>query len=51
MLLKKLKDKKFQKELSNKYSYILIDEFQDTSNYQFLLLQRLLTNKSNFCGR
>lgn len=48
MLLKKLKDKKFQKELSNKYSYILIDEFQDTSNYQFLLLQRLLTNKSDF---
>ena len=50
MLLKKLKDKKFQKELSNKYSYILIDDFQDTSNYQFYY-QRLLTNKSNFCGR
>ncbi|MGI6360307.1 MAG: ATP-dependent helicase [Acholeplasmatales bacterium] len=48
ILLKKLKNKQFKKYLSSKYPYILIDEFQDTSKYQFLLLQRLLNEESHF---
>lgn len=48
ILLKKLKNKQFKKYLSSKYPYILIDEFQDTSKYQFLLLQRLLNEESYF---
>ena len=51
ILLKKLKNKQFKKDLSSKCPYILIDEFQDTSKYQFLLLQGLLNEESHFCGR
>lgn len=43
-------NKKFKNNIINKYKYIFIDEFQDTSVVQYELIKRILTNKSMcFC--
>ncbi|MFA5719852.1 MAG: 3'-5' exonuclease, partial [Acholeplasmataceae bacterium] len=41
LLLEKLKNKTFESHLKNQYKYIFIDEFQDTSSYQFSLVKHL----------
>ena len=37
------------KEVSQKYQYILVDEYQDTNNLQFKLLEKLTSTHSNIC--
>ncbi len=37
------------KEISNKYQYIMVDEYQDTNEIQLLLLKKLCTNHNNIC--
>ena len=36
-------------EISQKYQYIMVDEFQDTNELQYLLLQKLCTTHDNIC--
>lgn len=37
------------KSVSQKYQYILVDEYQDTNNLQFKLLQKLTSTHNNLC--
>ncbi len=37
------------KETSEKYQYIMIDEYQDTNELQFRLLKKLCTSHNNLC--
>ena len=37
------------KEISNKYQYIMVDEYQDTNEIQLLLLKKLCTTHNNIC--
>ena len=37
------------KEISDKYKYIMIDEYQDTNELQLKLLQKLCTSHNNIC--
>ncbi len=37
------------REISQKYQYILVDEYQDTNHLQFKLLQKLATTHNNLC--
>ncbi len=37
------------REISQKYQYILVDEYQDTNNLQFKLLQKLASTHNNLC--
>jgi len=37
------------KEISNKYQYIMVDEYQDTNEIQLLLLKKLCLTHSNIC--
>ena len=37
------------KQTSDKYQYIMIDEYQDTNELQLKLLQKLCTNHNNLC--
>ncbi|RUM70691.1 MAG: ATP-dependent helicase, partial [Sulfurovum sp.] len=37
------------KEISNRYKYIMIDEYQDTNELQFRLLKLLVTEHNNLC--
>ena len=37
------------KETSQRYKYIMVDEYQDTNDLQFLLLQKLTTSHDNIC--
>ena len=37
------------KEISDKYQYIMVDEYQDTNEIQLLLLKKLCTNHNNIC--
>ncbi len=36
-------------EISQRYRYILVDEYQDTNNLQFKLLQKLAATHNNLC--
>jgi len=36
-------------EISNKYQYIMVDEYQDTNEIQLLLLKKLCKNHNNIC--
>ncbi len=36
-------------EISKKYQYIMVDEFQDTNELQYLLLQKLCSTHNNIC--
>jgi DNA helicase-2/ATP-dependent DNA helicase PcrA len=38
-----------RKETSNKYKYIMVDEYQDTNELQFQLLELLSSEHSNIC--
>ncbi len=37
------------REISHKYQYILVDEYQDTNDLQFKLLQKLSSTHNNLC--
>ena len=37
------------KEISQKYQYIMVDEYQDTNDIQLLLLKKLCTTHNNIC--
>lgn len=37
------------KDISQKYSYIMVDEYQDTNELQLKLLQKLCTSHNNLC--
>ncbi len=37
------------REISQQYRYILVDEYQDTNNLQFKLLQKLASTHNNLC--
>ena len=37
------------KEISNKYQYIMVDEYQDTNEIQLLLLKKLCSTHNNIC--
>ncbi len=43
------KDKELAYETSEKYKYIMVDEYQDTNELQFKLLQKLCSNHNNLC--
>jgi len=36
-------------EVSSKYKYIMVDEYQDTNDIQFKLLKKLCSNHNNIC--
>jgi len=42
-------DKVLRKEVSNKYQYIMVDEYQDTNELQFRLLEHLCSEHGNLC--
>lgn len=49
LMLKKMKaDRKFATQIKEKFDYIFIDEFQDTSKIQYDLIKTLKTNKNAF---
>ncbi len=37
------------REISQKYQYIMVDEYQDTNDLQFKLLEKLTTSHKNLC--
>jgi len=43
------KNKTLCDETSQKYNYILVDEYQDTNDLQFKLLQKLTSKHNNLC--
>ena len=43
------KDDKLRKETSNRYQYIMVDEYQDTNELQFKLLELLASEHNNLC--
>ncbi len=40
---------KLRRDISNRYRYIMVDEYQDTNELQFKLLQLLASEHSNLC--
>jgi len=40
---------KLRKEVSNRYKYIMVDEYQDTNELQFRLLEHLASEHGNIC--
>ncbi len=42
-------DEKLAKETSEKYKYIMVDEYQDTNELQYRLLRLLCTTHNNLC--
>lgn len=42
-------DENFTKEQSQKYHYIMVDEYQDTNELQFQILKKLCTTHENLC--
>jgi len=42
-------DKELRKETSNRYKYIMVDEYQDTNELQFKLLELLASEHGNLC--
>lgn len=47
IMLKKLQNKAFKTKITNTYTHIFVDEFQDTSLYQFALLKHLKSSKTH----
>ncbi len=43
------KDKTLRKETSERYQYIMVDEYQDTNELQFKLLELLASEHNNLC--
>lgn len=43
------KNKEIAKEVSEKYQYIMVDEYQDTNHLQYLLLKCLCSTHQNLC--
>ena len=43
------KDPALRKETSNRYKYIMVDEYQDTNELQFKLLELLSSEHNNLC--
>jgi DNA helicase-2/ATP-dependent DNA helicase PcrA len=43
------KDKELCKQTSLKYQYIMVDEYQDTNELQFKLLEKLCSEHNNLC--
>ena len=43
------KDPELRKETSNRYQYIMVDEYQDTNELQFKLLELLASEHKNLC--
>ena len=44
-----LQDKELRRETSNRYQYIMVDEYQDTNELQFKLLELLASEHGNLC--
>ncbi|WP_069636925.1 ATP-dependent helicase [Campylobacter pinnipediorum] len=42
-------DDELAKNISNRYNYIMVDEYQDTNELQYKLLRKLCTSHSNIC--
>ncbi|AQW85880.1 UvrD/REP family helicase [Campylobacter pinnipediorum subsp. caledonicus] len=42
-------DDELAKKISNRYKYIMVDEYQDTNELQYKLLRKLCTSHSNIC--
>jgi len=42
-------DEELADEISQRYRYIMVDEYQDTNDLQFKLLQKLCTSHNNIC--
>lgn len=42
-------DKELARESSKRYNYIMVDEYQDTNDLQFRLLEKLCTEHQNIC--
>ncbi len=42
-------DPELRKEISNRYQYIMVDEYQDTNELQFKLLEHLCSEHGNLC--
>lgn len=42
-------DKELCEQTSNRYQYIMVDEYQDTNDLQYKLLQKLCTSHQNLC--
>jgi DNA helicase-2/ATP-dependent DNA helicase PcrA len=42
-------DKELRKEISERYQYIMVDEYQDTNELQFKLLEHLSSEHNNLC--
>jgi len=42
-------DEQLRKETSNRYQYIMVDEYQDTNELQFKLLELLASEHNNLC--
>jgi len=42
-------DDKLRRETSNRYQYIMVDEYQDTNELQFKLLELLASEHNNLC--
>ncbi|OPA77065.1 ATP-dependent DNA helicase [Campylobacter pinnipediorum subsp. pinnipediorum] len=42
-------DDELAKKISNRYNYIMVDEYQDTNELQYKLLRKLCTSHSNIC--
>ena len=40
---------KLKEEISNKYQYIMVDEYQDTNELQYRLLSHLASSHNNLC--
>jgi len=44
-----LQDSKLREEISKKYQYIMVDEYQDTNELQYQLLKLLASEHNNIC--
>ena len=42
-------DDELRREISNRYRYIMVDEYQDTNELQFRLLEKLASEHNNLC--
>ncbi len=47
MVCRSVQDEKTSKALSNYFKYFIIDEFQDTSEIQFLIVSQIIQNQSS----
>ncbi len=42
-------DEALAKEISERYKYVMVDEYQDTNDLQYKLLQKICTTHNNIC--